>query len=656
MQSTSIEGVCANTIRGLAMDAVQKANSGHPGAPMGMAEMATVLWGDVLKYDPSDASWPDRDRVVLSNGHASMLLYAMLHLTGTSLTLEDLKNFRQWGSPTAGHPEFGEAAGIETTTGPLGQGVANGVGMALAEAWLAARFGRDLVDHFTYVLCGDGCLMEGVAAEAVSLAGHLGLGRLIVLYDDNSITIDGSTDLAFGEDVGGRFVASGWEVLDADGHDCDELRRALAQAKASEDRPTLIRCRTVIGKGSPNLGGSNKTHGAPLGVEEIAASKIAMGMDPAVTFAVPQEVRSWFQRSDPERKEARLEWESRLRESAARERWQAFHSEIDLDGIQWPEFESGKKLATRKASHAVLNAAAAYVEQLVGGSADLAGSNGSLIKGGGDVAAGSMASRNLHFGVREHGMGAICNGLSLHGGVRPYCATFMVFHDYMRPSVRLAGLMHQPVVYVYTHDSVYLGEDGPTHQPIEHLMAMRSIPNLWVARPCDANETAEAWKLALRRTDGPVALCLTRQGLPTLDRSRYASAEGVSRGGYTLSDCDGTPDVVLLASGSEVELALEAQEALAAQGTSSRVVSMPCWEVFDSQDSSYVASVLPAGVPRVSIEAGSTFGWARYVGLHGASVGIDRFGASAPGSVVAEKLGISLEGVLSAVSGVLAQA
>jgi transketolase len=653
MQSSPIESLCANTIRGLSMDAIQKANSGHPGAPMGMAEIATVLWGDVLKYDPSSPAWPDRDRVVLSNGHASMLLYSMLHLTGTSLELKDLENFRQWGSPTAGHPEYGEAAGIETTTGPLGQGLANGVGMALAEAWLGARFGRDLVDHFTYVLCGDGCLMEGVAAEAISLAGHLGLGRLVVLYDDNSITIDGSTDLAFGENVGDRFAACGWQVLKADGHDCDQVRRAIAEARQCANQPTLICCRTVIGKGSPNLGGSNKTHGAPLGAEEVAASKRALGLDPDAHFAVPDEVRSWFQRSDPERMDIRRAWEGRLASSPHRSRWEAFHSGIDIDSIDWPDFEVGTRLATRKASHAVLNAAAKEVEQILGGSADLAGSNGSMLKGGGDISAEDYSARNLHFGVREHGMGALCNGLSLHGGVRPYCATFLVFHDYMRPSVRLAALMGLPVIYIYTHDSIFLGEDGPTHQPIEHMMAMRSIPNLWVVRPGDANETAEAWKMALTRTDGPVALCLTRQGLPVLDRSNMGAATELSRGAYVLSEAQEQPELVLIATGSEVELALEAQGVLAGEGIAARVVSMPCWESFDSQDSSYREQVLPRGLPRVSIEAGSTFGWARYVGIEGASVGIDRFGASAPGPVVAAELGIRVDNVVDRARGVL---
>ena len=653
MPSSLLETLAANTIRGLAMDAVQQANSGHPGAPMGMAEMATVLWHDVLKYDPASPEWPDRDRVILSNGHASMLLYSMLHLTGTSIELEDIKNFRQWGSVTAGHPEYGEAPGIETTTGPLGQGFANGVGMALAEEWLAAEFGRELVDHYTYVLTGDGCLMEGVALEAASLAGHLGLERLIVLYDDNAITIDGSTDLAFGEDVPKRFQACGWRVLSVDGHDCDSIREALLEAKKGDGRPTMICCRTEIGKGSPNLGGSNKTHGAPLGPDEVAATKQALGMDPNGFFVVPDEVLAWFRANDEQRKSVRLMWEQRLAQSAKGAAWARFHAAIDLSEIDWPEFEAGSKLATRKASAAVLNAAAAHVGQLLGGSADLAGSNGSTVKNGGDIQAGNFGQRNLHFGVREHGMAAICNGLSLHGGVRPYCATFMVFHDYMRPSVRLAGLMKQPVIYIYTHDSVYLGEDGPTHQPVEHLMAMRGIPNLWVIRPADAIETTEAWQMALAREDGPVALCLTRQGLPILDRSTFATANRLDKGAYVLAEPEPRMDVILLASGSEVALAMESKKALASDGIHARVVSIPCWELFDRQTPEYRSSVLPDGVPRVSIEAGITLGWSRYVGLNGASVGIDRFGASAPGDEVARRLGLSVESVRARVHQVL---
>jgi len=642
----------ANTIKGLAMDAVQKANSGHPGAPMGMADIATVLWSQFVKYDPECPDWPDRDRVILSNGHGSMLLYSMLHLTGTSLSLDDLKDFRQWGARTAGHPEYGEAPGIETTTGPLGQGFANGLGMAFAERWLNQRFGDDLVDHHTWVLCGDGCLMEGVSHEAASLAGHLGLGRLIVLYDDNKITIDGSTDRAFTEDVGGRFEAYGWQVLKCDGHDQAALAEAMTAAKATADQPTLICCRTVIGSGAPNLQGTAKTHGAPLGPDEIRAAKIGMGFDPDEHFAVPDAVVEFFRSKNGARMATRKAWEERLAQSSQRDEWNTFHSQPNVSEIDFPSFEPGK-IATRKSNQAVLDGIAPQLPQLVGGSADLTGSNGSYQKDGGDVNRLDFEGRNMFFGVREHGMAAMCNGMALHGGTIPYCATFLTFHDYMRPSVRLSALMNQQVIYIYTHDSVWLGEDGPTHQPIEHFAAMRSMINVWVVRPADANESAEAWRIALDRTDGPTALCLTRQGLNIVDREAHGSAEGTRRGGYVLKDCGEAAQVVLIATGSEVDLALAAQQELDAQGIAARVVSMPCVELFDQQSEDYIQEVLGADVPRVSIEAGVTYGWARMVGSNGASVGIDRYGASAPGAVVAEKLGMSVGNVVDTVKGVL---
>ncbi|MDP6934956.1 MAG: transketolase, partial [Myxococcota bacterium] len=479
-----MDRLCVNTVKGLAMDAVQAANSGHPGMPMGMADIAHVLWSRVLCFDPSDASWPNRDRVILSNGHGSMLLYSMLHLTGTSLELEDLRRFRQWGSATAGHPEYGMAAGIETTTGPLGQGVGNAVGMALAERWLNARFGDDLVDHHTWVFCGDGCMMEGITAEAASLAGHLRLGKLQLLYDDNSITIDGATDLAFSEDVGARFEALGWHVQRVDGHDHAAILAALTAAREETERPSLVCFRTRIGHGAATLEGSNKTHGAALGEQEVRATKLALGMDPEQSFVVPPEVLDHYRRDNPARQTVRKAWEARLQEHPQRELWDRFHAAPDHTEVQWPEFGTGK-LATRKASHRVIQAISEQFQNLLGGSADLAGSNGSLITDGGDVGPNSFDQRNLHFGIREHGMAAICNGMSLHGGILPYCATVLVFHDYMRPAVRLAALMEQPVVFVYTHDSVHVGEDGPTHQPIEHVMSMRTMPNLWVVRPAD---------------------------------------------------------------------------------------------------------------------------------------------------------------------------
>jgi len=661
--SVDVEQLAVNTIKGLSMDAVQAANSGHPGAPMGMADMAAVLWGRILKYDPADPDWADRDRVVLSNGHASMLLYSMIHLTGLSdsrrddgvaISLDDIKNFRQWGYPTDGHPEYGHVKGVDTTTGPLGQGIANAVGFAMAERLLRARFGAALSDHHTYVFTGDGCLMEGVASEACSLAGHLKLGRLIALYDANSITIDGSTDLAFNEDVGARFAAYGWHIQEIDGHDRDAIAAAIDAAKAVTDQPSLIVCRTLIGHGAATMEGSNKTHGSPLGDAEIRATKENLGMDPDATFVVPASVYAHFRDGDAGRAEQRAAWAARLAASPEQARWQAFHSRPDLGAVAWPTFESGDKVATRAASGAVVQAAAAALENFIGGSADLAGSNKSTIKGGGDVSGDDFSGRNLHFGVREHGMAAICNGLALHGGILPFCATFMVFHDYMRPSVRLAALMKQPVTYIYTHDSIYLGEDGPTHQPVEHLMAMRAIPNLYVFRPADSTETVAGWQVALGRDDGPTALCLTRQKLPTFDRSTLAPASEATRGGYVLSEAaDGAPDVVLIASGSEVSLALEAQAILLASGRSARVVSMPCWKLFDQQDRAHRAAVLPVGVPRVSVEAGITMGWERYVGIDGETVGIDRFGASAPGNVVADQLGLNIASIQAAVDRLL---
>ncbi len=639
----------ANTIKGLAMDAVQRANSGHPGAPMGMADMATVLWSQFVNYDPSCPEWADRDRVILSNGHGSMLLYSMLHLTGTSLSLGELKDFRQWGSRTAGHPEYGEAPGIETTTGPLGQGFANGLGMAFAERWLNARFGDDLVDHYTYVLCGDGCLMEGISHEAASLAGHLGLGRLVVLYDDNQITIDGGTDRSFTENVGGRFEAYGWQVIHCDGHDQAAIAEAILSAKAEGERPSLICCRTIIGHGAPNLQGTAKTHGAPLGADEIRAAKLAMGFDPDVDFAVPEAVLGYFRKADTDRRAKREAWESRLESSDKAQLWATFHGDIDADALALPVFDVGK-MATRKSNQAVLNPLAALVPSLVGGSADLTGSNGSYQADGGDINRLDFAGRNLFFGVREHGMAAMCNGIALHGGAIPYCATFLTFHDYMRPSVRLSALMGLRVIYIYTHDSVWLGEDGPTHQPVEHIQGMRSMINVWVVRPADANESAEAWRIALRRTDGPTAICLTRQGLEIFDRKVLGDVSGTAKGGYVLADVQ-APQVVLIATGSEVELAMASRAAM--PNLAVRVVSMPCVELFQAQSQSYKDAVLPPGVPRVSIEAGVTFGWSDIVGSTGASVGIDRFGASAPGEVVAQKLGMTVEAVCHAVEGVL---
>ncbi|TNE88293.1 MAG: transketolase [Deltaproteobacteria bacterium] len=632
------ELLCANTIRGLAMDAVQAANSGHPGMPMGMADAATVLWQRFLKHDPADPQWPDRDRFVLSAGHGSMLIYALLHLSGYDLSLEDIKAFRQWGSKTPGHPEYGHTPGVETTTGPLGQGLAMGVGMALTERYLRETFGADLVDHWTYGIVSDGDLMEGVASEAASLAGHLGLGRIVYLYDDNEISIEGNTAITFTEDRAKRFEAYGWHVQTVDGHDFEAVAAAIEAARIEDGKPSLICCRTIIGKGSA-IQGSEKTHGAPLGEEDIRGTKERLGMDPDAHFAVPAGVPEAFQ--DHDGANQRAAWQARLDAHPRKNELLAWlDGTIDLDSVEWPSFEAGTKIATRKASAAALKAVAQACPWLLGGSADLGGSNGTEIKLG-DVTREQFAGgRTLRFGVREHGMAAIANGMTLHKGLRPYVATFLVFHDYHRPSVRLSSLMNQPVVYIYTHDSIFLGEDGPTHQPIETMLAIRAIPGMEAWRPADGTETVESWKACLGRTDGPTAIVLTRQGLPVLDRSSLGAASGVHKGGYVLRDA-ADASVVLVATGSEVPLALSAADQLAESGIAARVVSMPCVERFLAQDVAYKRSVLPAGVPVVSIEAGATLGWERIVGLDGLSIGIDTFGASAPIEVLAEKFGLT---------------
>ena len=647
--------LAANTIRGLAMDGVQAANSGHPGMPLGMADVATVLWSSVLKYDPANPDWFDRDRFVLSGGHGSMLLYAVLHLTGTGsadalapdrfrrLSLDDLRAFRQWGSRTAGHPEFGYAPGIETTTGPLGQGIANAVGMAISEAHLRARFGAELVDHRTYVTCGDGDLMEGVAVEAASLAGHLGLGRLTLLWDDNGITIDGPTTLTFTEDVLGKFAAMGWHVQRIDGHDRAAIANAIRTAGEVEDKPSLIACKTRIGFGSPNKEGKSSAHGAPLGVDEVKLTKAKLGLDPEQSFAVPDAAVAYFRGRDGERAAKSAAWGKRVTDSVkGGELLAAIAGKPDTAAVQWPAYAPGTQLATRKASEAAIQSIAAALPNVIGGSADLAESNLTHMKGFHEFSVAHRDGRNIAFGIREHAMAAICNGISLHGGLRPYCATFLIFHDYQRPSFRLSALMHQPVIYVYTHDSVWLGEDGPTHQPTETLQAIRLIPNGWVIRPADANEANVAWAMALERTDGPVALSLTRQNLLTLDRSVYPPADSIRKGGYVLVEVANAM-VTLVATGSEVGLAMDAQKILAGEGISARVVNMACTALFDKQDAAYRAGVL-GKLPRLSIEAGATTGWQKYADAH---VGIDRFGASAPGKTVAEKLGMNVPNVVA---------
>ncbi len=651
-----------DTLRTLSIDAVQKANSGHPGLPLGAAPMAYTLWQRHLVVDPTAPLWPDRDRFVLSAGHGSMLLYALLHTAGYDLSLDELKAFRQWGSRTPGHPEWHLTPGVESTTGPLGQGHANAVGMAIAERYLATLFnrpGHTIVDHHTYALVSDGDVVEGVAQEAASLAGHLGLGKLICLYDDNQITLDGPASLAMSEDVAARYAAMGWQVLrveDGD-RDVDAIDRAIREAKADTARPSMICVRTTIGFGSPKKAGTAGAHGSPLGKDEVAATKKALGWDPDAHFLVPDAARAHMGEIKTRGAAARAAWGARF------EAWRAAHPELaaQWDAAQqgglapgWdaalPSWKEGESLATRTASGKCMVALAPKVPTLFGGDADLGGSTKTIVPGGDFDRTG--AGRNLRFGVREHAMGAICNGMAYHGGVRAFASTFFVFSDYMRPAVRLAALNHLPVTYVWTHDSVGLGEDGPTHQPVEHLMSLRAMPGLWVVRPADANETAAAWKLALERTDGPVALVLSRQDLPVV----APVGTPVDRGAYVLREADGgAPAVILIATGSEVSLALEAQRQLAASGVATRVVSMPCWERFAAQDAAYRERVLPASVrARVAVEAGVTFGWGDVVGAQGKVVGLDRFGASAPGEVLYEQLGISVDAVIAAARASLA--
>jgi transketolase len=634
MANNGIEKLAVDTIKALAMDAVQKANSGHPGMPMGMAEIAVTLWGRFLKVDPTVPDWPDRDRFVLSNGHGSMLLYSMLHLCGFPLTMGDLKTFRQWGSGTAGHPEIDQKMGIEMTTGPLGQGFATGVGMAIAETHLRARLGEDLVSHRTFGFVSDGDLMEGVSAEAGSLAGRFGLGRLIYLYDDNDISIDGSTDITFAEDVAKRFQAQGWHTQEIDGHDLEAIDEALEAAVNLEDRPSLVICHTHIAHGAPNAQDTAASHGSPLGDEEIALAKEAMGYPLEPTFHVEPEVYEFFESAMAWGKEERSKWGKRL-EAAAEDRralWDQLFSPAPVE-LKGPGFAGGEKMATRSASGKLFAEIAEKRPGFLGGSADLVASTKTVIDASRRYSAADPSARDIPFGVREHAMGCITNGLAVHGGLKPYAATFFVFSDYMRPAVRISALMSAPCVWVWTHDSVFLGEDGPTHQPIEHLPSLRAMPNLWMIRPADANETLAAWEIALGRNDGPVGLLLTRQDVPILD----TDPAGVKKGGYVLRDGE---DVTLVATGSEVHVALEAAEILDGEGMTARVVSLPCWELFFEQDEGYRSEVL-GSAPRVAIEAASPFGWERIVGEDGLILGIDHFGESAPDTVIAEKLGFT---------------
>jgi transketolase len=677
-KQSELDERCINTIRFLSVDAVQKANSGHPGAPMGAAPMAYVLWDRFLKHNPQDPRWPDRDRFVLSAGHASMLLYSLLHLTGYDLSMDELRNFRQWGSRTPGHPEYDPGRGVEATTGPLGQGISHAVGIAMAEARLAARYnrpGHTVVDHFTYVIASDGDLMEGVSSEACSLAGHLRLGKLIVLYDDNRVSLAGGTPLSFTEDVGKRFEAFGWHVQQvADGNDLHALEAALRTARAESSSPSIIATRTILGYGAPHKQGTFRAHGSPLGPDEVAAAKQNLGWPAEPDFLVPEDALKHFRRALERGPVWQSEWQEafdryaevspalaaeyqRVLKGGLAEGW-------DTDLPQFAAEQAGPP--TRKASEAVLQALAPKVTQLMAGSADLNPSCFTWLKDFGDFqwpavlpkdtqgAVGGRwdyGGRNLHFGVREHAMGAIAGGMALHGGVIPCTGTFLVFSDYMRPPMRLAALMGIRVIYVFTHDSIGLGEDGPTHQPVEQVMGLRTVPNLTVIRPADANETVEAWRAALLNDDGPTALILTRQRLPVLDRNECAPAEGLQRGAYVLWQSDGgLPETILIGTGSEVHVALKAGRRLADEGTRVRVVSMPSWELFDQEDPPYRESVLPSSVrARVAVEAGVKAGWERYTGLDGSVVGLERFGASAPGPIVYEKLGFTAENVAAKV-------
>lgn len=656
MPKTELDQRCINALRVLAMDGVQKANSGHPGMPMGMADVAYTLWTRHLRHNPHNPRWPNRDRFILSAGHGSILLYSLLYLTGYPISMEDLKQFRQWGSKTAGHPEYDADLGIETTTGPLGQGFGNGVGMAIAARHMAARFNRQgfaLFDHWVYAIVSDGDLMEGVSQEAASLAGHLGLDRIICFYDQNGISIEGSTNLAFTEDVPARFQANGWHVQTVDGHDTDAIDSAIRAAKAAKGKPHLIACRTHIAFGSPSFHDSAEAHGAPLGEAEVQATKRALNWPSMEPFWLPDDVVAAYRIAGPQGERAEALWRDQLTSYEQTYREEARELRRVLSGklpenwiMALPRFgPDDKPMATRAASGRVLESLATVIPELVGGSADLAPSTRTYLSGFGDFSRESPQGRNYHFGVREHGMGAILNGMTLYGGLRPYGSTFLVFSDYMRPSVRLAALMGLPVIYVWTHDSIFVGEDGPTHEPIEQLMSLRLIPNLTVIRPADANETAAAWKIALERSDGPTALVLSRQNLPTLAETVDRALEGVARGAYVLSESPlDRVDIILIATGSEVADALEAQRLLQKQRVGARVVSAPSWSLFDEQPLFYKLNVLPTHIiRRLAIEAGTPIGWEHYVGSYGAVAGINRYGASAPAARLKEEYGLTAE-------------
>lgn len=650
--SRTLEQRCVDTIRTLSMDAVQKANSGHPGMPMGMADVAFVLWTEFLRHSPANPAWVNRDRFILSAGHGSMLLYSLLHLTGYELSLEEIKNFRQWGSKTPGHPERGLTPGVETTTGPLGQGFANGIGMAIAAKHLAAK---SILDHNVYAIVSDGDLMEGVSQEAASLAGHLGLGNLIYLYDDNKITIDGSTDLAFTEDVLKRFEAYGWHTRAIDGHDRDAIRHAIAEAQLVSDKPSLIACRTHIGFGSPNKQDTEESHGSPLGEEEIRLTKQAYGWDPEAKFFIPDDVLAHFRTALDKGAVLEADWNAQLADASpdARAYLEACFKRAAPDFTKLlPTYAPDPKgIASRKASGNALDAVGPHIPGVMGGTADLGGSNLTAFKGFKAVQKNDFSGNYVHYGVREHAMGSIMNGMALHGSIVPYGGTFLVFSDYCRPAIRMAALMHVPAIYVFTHDSIGLGEDGPTHQPIEHLAALRAIPNNLVIRPADANETSAAWNVALSRTDGPTCLVLTRQNLPTFVETAD-SWENVAKGAYVFAEApSGKPDSIVLATGSEIAIAYEAWKTLTASGKQVRLVSMPAWESFRKQSAAYKESVLPSSVKRrVALEAASPFGWAEWVGDEGTVIALDHFGESAPFQTLYNEFGLTAEAVVAAVT------
>ncbi|MCX6136798.1 MAG: transketolase [Ignavibacteriales bacterium] len=659
MTPATLDQLCINTVRTLAMDGVQKAKSGHPGMPMGMAPVAYILWTRLMRHNPHNPKWHNRDRFVLSGGHGSMLLYSLLHLTGYDLPFEELKKFRQWESKTPGHPEYGWTPGVEMTTGPLGQGFSSGVGMAIAQKYLAARYnqpGFKVVDYHIYAFCGDGDLMEGVSSEAASLAGHLKLNNLIYFYDDNHISIDGSTELSFTEDVAKRFEAYGWNVITvADGNDLTAVEKAVLAAHKVTDRPTLIKVRTVIGYGSPNKANTAEAHGSPLGDDEIKLTKKAYGWDTEKQFFIPEESLTRFRECVAKGKIEEEGWSDLFAEY--RKAYPELAAELEnlragKHGDAWknavPKFGSDTPaMATRESSGKVLNAIAPHLPALLGGSADLAPSNNTFLKGVKEFQAGSYDGRNFHFGVREHAMGAVLNGMALTDGLIPYGGTFMVFADYMRAPIRLAALMGIRPVYVFTHDSIGLGEDGPTHQPVEHLASLRCIPNNTVIRPADAAEVAEAWKYAIEHPTGPVVLALTRQKVPTIDRSKYAPAENLVRGAYTLAESSPAPAIILIGTGSELQHALGAYEALVKKGVAARLVNMPSWELFERQSKEYKESVFPASVKkRVVIEAGVSMGWQKYAGSEGVIIALDRFGASAPYELLMKEFGFTIENVV----------